>query len=200
MIEELGEILPAFPGQANRTRCFAHIINLIAKSVIKQFDIPKARVGGTPDNRVDELFVLAEAIEVEEWVTRATANENDGNEDDNFQDWEDERLKMSKGELQKLDDDVLPVRRVLVKVRFFEHVLSAGLLMGTCDVAVLAPQVCLRCQEFINHPSTKVVQDSQTTQAPLPHHASGCLYPMEFNLRHALLCTQVPACSGRHYR
>jgi len=93
--------------------------------VLKQFDIPKAKEGGTPDDGVNELFELAEAIELEEWVTRASANENDENEDDNFQDWEDERLGMSKGELQKLNADVQPVQRVLVKVSSFEHVLSA---------------------------------------------------------------------------
>lgn len=41
MVSELEKMLPEFPGEAARTRCFAHIVNLVAKSVIKQFDAPK---------------------------------------------------------------------------------------------------------------------------------------------------------------
>jgi hypothetical protein len=124
MIEELGDLVDAFPGEANRTRCFAHIINLIAKSVIKQFDIPKARAGDILDGGVEELSALARDIELEEWVTRASVSENDENDDDNFEDWEDERLGLSKELLQKLDDDVQPVRQVLVKVCSVEHVFA----------------------------------------------------------------------------
>ena len=69
MIDELGEIIPTFPGEPNRTRCFAHIINLVAKSVIKQFDIPKPRAGDTLDNGVADLITLAGEIELEEWAT-----------------------------------------------------------------------------------------------------------------------------------
>ncbi|TDL16424.1 hypothetical protein BD410DRAFT_702142, partial [Rickenella mellea] len=41
MTSKLAEILDTFPGAANRTRCFAHILNLVAKSIIRQFDLPK---------------------------------------------------------------------------------------------------------------------------------------------------------------
>ena len=41
MVSELEKMLPEFPGEAARTRCFAHVVNLVAKSVIKQFDAPK---------------------------------------------------------------------------------------------------------------------------------------------------------------
>jgi hypothetical protein len=40
MIAELAEILPNFYDIAH-TQCFLHVVNLVAKSVIKQFDIPK---------------------------------------------------------------------------------------------------------------------------------------------------------------
>jgi hypothetical protein len=43
MVEELGYLVAAFDGEASQTRCFVHIINLIAKSMIKQFDTPKAK-------------------------------------------------------------------------------------------------------------------------------------------------------------
>ena len=49
MIDELGGLLGNFSGGGNQTHCFAHIINLIAKTVIQQFDIPKAKKGENVD-------------------------------------------------------------------------------------------------------------------------------------------------------
>ncbi|KAK0467345.1 uncharacterized protein EV420DRAFT_1228573, partial [Desarmillaria tabescens] len=43
MVEALGDsdALPSFNGQASCTHCFAHIVNLVAKSLLQQFDPPK---------------------------------------------------------------------------------------------------------------------------------------------------------------
>ncbi|KAF8579676.1 hypothetical protein K439DRAFT_1305024, partial [Ramaria rubella] len=38
MIEELDRFITNFLGEANRTHCFVHIVNLIANSMLKQFD------------------------------------------------------------------------------------------------------------------------------------------------------------------
>ncbi|TFK81779.1 hypothetical protein K466DRAFT_452428, partial [Polyporus arcularius HHB13444] len=38
MVEALMKLLPGFPGEVNRVRCFTHILNLVAKSLIRQFD------------------------------------------------------------------------------------------------------------------------------------------------------------------
>ncbi|KAI9429854.1 hypothetical protein H4582DRAFT_1783653, partial [Lactarius indigo] len=38
MIDHLGVLLDGFPGSANQTRCFLYILNITAKSIIKQFD------------------------------------------------------------------------------------------------------------------------------------------------------------------
>ena len=35
MIDKLADLLDDFPGEANRTRCFTHILNLVAKNIIK---------------------------------------------------------------------------------------------------------------------------------------------------------------------
>ncbi|KAG1760280.1 hypothetical protein EDD22DRAFT_757666, partial [Suillus occidentalis] len=43
MVNELSDLLEDFPGETNRTRCFLHIINLVAKTLIRQFDVPKAK-------------------------------------------------------------------------------------------------------------------------------------------------------------
>ncbi|EPS93985.1 hypothetical protein FOMPIDRAFT_1109429, partial [Fomitopsis schrenkii] len=38
MINELEDILAGFPGPRARSRCFCHIINLVAKALLRQFE------------------------------------------------------------------------------------------------------------------------------------------------------------------
>ena len=70
MIEELADLLEAFPGAANRTRCFMHILNLVAKRIIKQFDIPKAQGDEVLDDVAKELATLAIDLDMEERLSR----------------------------------------------------------------------------------------------------------------------------------
>ena len=43
MIEHLSNTLKDFPGPANQTYCFVHMVNLIVKSILKPFDIRKRK-------------------------------------------------------------------------------------------------------------------------------------------------------------
>ena len=45
--------VPSFAGTASHTRCFLHIVNLIAKSLLSQFDSKKMADNG--DNKLREL-------------------------------------------------------------------------------------------------------------------------------------------------
>ena len=117
MIAELAKLLDLFPGPKNQTRCFTHVLNLIAKSVIQQFDIPKAEQNETLDNRIQQLQVLAADIDLEEESTRNGMEiGSDENEEDNVDGWIDEREKMSADNVEMLDESVQPVRFMLVKV------------------------------------------------------------------------------------
>lgn len=118
MVETLKDLLEIFPGDSNRTRCFDHIVNLIAKSVIQQFDIPKAKGNQSFDDVLRELMVSAEDLDQEEVATRegeCWSGEIDS-EDDKLDGWVDEQEDMSETEQRELDDNIQPVRRVLVKV------------------------------------------------------------------------------------
>ena len=55
MVEELATRVTAFPGQANHTCCFAHIINLVAKSLLKQFDLPENKAGSATQEELQEF-------------------------------------------------------------------------------------------------------------------------------------------------
>ncbi len=39
MLAELKYLLPKFRGAVTQSRCFAHIINLVVKSILRQFDV-----------------------------------------------------------------------------------------------------------------------------------------------------------------
>jgi hypothetical protein len=117
MIAELAKLLDLFPGPKNQTRCFTHVLNLIAKSVIRQFDVPKAEQNETLDNRIQQLQVLAADIDLEEESTRNGVEiGSDENEEDNVDGWIDERERMSADDVEMLDESVQPVRFMLVKV------------------------------------------------------------------------------------
>jgi hypothetical protein len=128
MVEALKDQLEIFAGDSNRTRCFDHIVNLIAKSVIQQFDVPKTKGNESFDDVLRELMVPAEDLDKEELATRegeCWASEVD-REDDDMDGWVNEREDMSEMEQKELDDNIQPIRRVLVKVSVAARV---GLLM-----------------------------------------------------------------------
>jgi hypothetical protein len=49
MIEKLVDLLPNFLGAANQCRCFLHIVNLIAKALLKQFEVPEKHITAALD-------------------------------------------------------------------------------------------------------------------------------------------------------
>jgi hypothetical protein len=65
MVDRLEEDMPGFGGQTNRTRCFDHVVNIVARTVVRRFDVPKA--GQT--NADAELSALTEGIDAEEETT-----------------------------------------------------------------------------------------------------------------------------------
>jgi len=116
MIAELVNLLNEFPGPANQTRCFTHVLNLVVKSVICQFDLLKSKGDRILDDAAKELLSLAGNIEFEEdELAWRDANEEDEDED-NVEGWIDEHTLMSDIELEELDESVEPVRLLLTKV------------------------------------------------------------------------------------
>jgi hypothetical protein len=121
MCEEIEDNITDF-SQVNRIRCFLHIVNLVAKSLLKQFDVSKKR---TVDDEVDDedeelenqLEELTQDIDIDEAVTQAM---NDGAGDDDDEDdidgLVDETSNLSAEERSKLRSATRPVALVLVKV------------------------------------------------------------------------------------
>src|SRR5258706_15650722 len=101
MIDALAELLITFPGAANRTRCFTHILNLVVKVILRQFDVPKAKAGQALDAAAQALADLAGNIEMEE--VEMDQGGDDEEADDREEGWFDPLEGMSQGEREVLD-------------------------------------------------------------------------------------------------
>jgi hypothetical protein len=120
MVRHLGGLINEFKGRESQTRCFAHILNLIAKSIIRQLDTPKAQANRGFDEATAALLELAGNIDIEEQETAESGDDRDNDEEEeNIENWVDERDAMTEEELAVLDKSVQPVRLMLVKVRVF---------------------------------------------------------------------------------
>jgi len=123
MIDELADLLDEFPGPANQTRCFLHILNLVVKSIIRQFDLPKSKKTSDGVDEDDpmldaatrELLKLAGDIDLEERIT-ASASDDEEAADDDEEGWVDELEDMTEDDLKELAASMQPVRLLLTKV------------------------------------------------------------------------------------
>jgi hypothetical protein len=116
MIDELVDLLPNFPGAANRSRCFLHVVNLIAKTLLKQFEVPKKDVEAALDAAEQELLELAAGADMEELITVGEGGLGDDEDADDMDGWVNEMNLLSDDESEELRQNIQPVRLVLVKV------------------------------------------------------------------------------------
>jgi hypothetical protein len=110
MMLHLARLLPDFAGEANRTRCFLHIVNLVAKTLIKQFDAPKKGYATPMEAADQELQDLTRDLEPEEGE-----GERDNEEDDNEEGWINEIDELDTEEQVRVTQNVRPIRLLLFK-------------------------------------------------------------------------------------
>ena len=109
MMDELEFMLAHFEGQTTRVRCILHMGNLVAKCLIKQFDIPHKT--GSEDQ---ELYTLAEGLDLEDYEAIGTI---DADPDvDNTNNLVDEIARMDVEDRANLEQRIRPVRMALTKV------------------------------------------------------------------------------------
>lgn len=148
MINRLATALKPFLGPANRTRCFAHILNLIAKCIMKQFDAPKKAKQKGKNSELDieaelELDDLEDGLEGLD-SDQDEENKDRGKNDGHDEDVDDEEVVdglegLTDAEIDELEQSVKPVRHVLAKV----SLLSKQLKKNNNDF-FLASKSCLR--------------------------------------------------------
>lgn len=124
MINALEDLISSFKGAASRSQCFLHVINLVVKTILRQFNPPPKKKKDAPDKNNtpadDVLESLAEDLEIEEALMRLMNVEDTAEgvnvEDDDVDGWVDERDGMTEAARRALDVNVRPVTLVLVKV------------------------------------------------------------------------------------
>ena len=117
MIDELSDLLPNYPGAANWCRCFLRIVNLIAKTLLKQFEVPRKDVDAALDAAKQELLELAAGADMEELVMVAEGGLDNNDDADNMDGWVNEMNLLSDDESEELRQSIQPMRLILVKVR-----------------------------------------------------------------------------------
>jgi len=106
MIKCIGRSLEKFPGPANQTRCFAHTINLIAKSILKLFDTQKAENTQAFEDALAEIHEQAKGDDKKEGgedeEEEGEEEEEEGEDDDDDNDKLATRLELIRSMLLKV--------------------------------------------------------------------------------------------------
>lgn len=128
MVTELSIQVPSFVGSASHTCCFLHIVNLIVKSLLSQFDAKKTAIDG--DNKLEELAREFAEEEVA-YLKKVTSNPNDNEADDanNDDGLVDETSGLTDMQQINLDRTLQPVRMALVKVCHMGRFTYAPLIL-----------------------------------------------------------------------
>ena len=118
MIQEMARLLPDY-SDVNWARCFLHVVNLVAKSLLKQFGLPskskKSEKNATSLEAKEET--LYEIVNDKgKGVTESPRDESDGGKDD-LDDSADEQPFLTEEERAGLNESSCPVKLVLAKVR-----------------------------------------------------------------------------------
>ena len=126
MIKYISNAIKSFAGTRTHTRCFNHIIHLTAKSLLRPFNVTTGKDAAAAMHATEaSLRELAGGLELEEaemMVMGMDAVSSNSNEVEkvgveNVEGEFDEVQEMLEEERERLDETVLPVKVVLVKVR-----------------------------------------------------------------------------------
>ena len=125
MIESMATVIADFPGKANRVRCLAHIVNLVVKVILRQFDVSAMKEKeNIPDNG-EEVNIPWPEDDNDELVRVLDKEEKEMDEGDGTDDNEDDEtlardVQMIEEAMEEMIKDVSkmakPVRQVLFKV------------------------------------------------------------------------------------
>jgi hypothetical protein len=147
MIEALAKIIATFAGPASQTRCFAHILNLVVKIILRRFDSrirtskkkatkPKGTDGwdDAMDEDVDEGAADAEALlaALKEELEEFEMDVNQGDEEVDDERGLDELEASMEDDVEEVDAGTAPIRNILFKVRLLfqiSHPVDSGLAL-----------------------------------------------------------------------
>jgi hypothetical protein len=163
-------------------------VNLVGRSAIKIFDVPKAKMGEVLSEAERELQDLADGIDLEDIMMLANEElDDEGDNKDKAEGWVDERSHLSEADRAELDKSIEPVRRVIVKA-------SGTVLSWSChrSRSLTASKTCVRDRPFDQHSLARLVQDTPEARYGSTQNASRRYYAVEFDFRHVAVRHRVP--------
>ena len=136
MVNHLAVLVPTFAGASDCTRCFLHVINLVAKSLLRLFNIKKkdadaalneaycdvtdldAEMDSDKDNpsHHDAADLYADSETDEDDAKLDEYDEGDDGEAVNNEGWVDEVDRMTAAERRELRESIQPLKLALIKV------------------------------------------------------------------------------------
>jgi len=167
MVDKLSELVFEFADDASHTHCFLHIINLIAKSLILQFDRKKG--SKEVDNKVEALqWELIEETLLDEARVKVEADNDEGSVDKLDELTETEQLVIERS--------VRPVKLALVKVS--ENFVDIPDSLTIC----LAPHSCLQIDPLDHYSASGLARDHEKGWCKCYKYAEGCHHSLELHL------------------
>lgn len=106
LVMELADLNAHFTVDTSQTRCFLHIVNLVAKLLICKFDAPKSKASMADD---PELVKLTADIEIEDTQTAEEDPNKDTESEDNEEGWVNELYLLDEEERGQLMDSIHPL-------------------------------------------------------------------------------------------
>jgi hypothetical protein len=106
-----------------------HILNLVAKSILRQFDMPKKTGANDRMDLDDAATALAGLAQELEELSELEDNDPDDEEaddempGDNNEDFGDERDGMSEVEVAELENSLIPIQIMLTKVSIIYYLI-----------------------------------------------------------------------------
>jgi hypothetical protein len=119
MIKKLVKLLTGF-SVINHMHCFLHVVNLVAKSLIQQFDLPKKIRNEQLGDADRELYDVTENLVLDK--TKATAahgdkqGEDEESDDDDLEGWIDKQEELMAKERKQLHVSTRPFKLTLANV------------------------------------------------------------------------------------
>ena len=111
VVNKLEDMIPEFEGEMARACCFLHVINLVAKSLISQFD-----AHNMDQNKIEAIEAQGIAV-IMGFEGDLPEGEGKGDDGDSENSWIDELGLLTAHQRADLDASIKPMRLILLKVR-----------------------------------------------------------------------------------
>jgi hypothetical protein len=177
MVENIPNHIKYWEGETNHTRCFNHIVNLIAKTLLKLFEVPKAKGASTGKKEVDEaeeeLERIGKELEVEDLRTQieAFANPLTAEGIDAEEDVDDAMALLDPDEIEDFRENIVPVRLALAKVQSLSSESNSYLLPLVDQIRKLSYKI-IHSTTLLLPEWKRILADLKETVSMLPRDVS----------------------------